>query len=465
MARRLALLIGNQTFDNIKVFPDLRTPANDVRDFADVLKKYGGFEVLSTLVDATAEAIRQAIDDLFSEAERGDLTLLYYSGHGYKGRDARHYLIAKNSRPDRLPSTAVRETFIHDVMSISRSRHKVIILDCCFSGAFIKGRKGGVEPLLLEELKGEATAVLTSSGSIQYSYESEKEGRNSLFTQYLLEGIKTGQADENKDDHVSVSELFHYAERKVRDTRPEQTPMMSLDIREGEVFLASVPRSSITPIQKPPTPRVIYPTPEKPSVDSKKATSQESSALPDDNWEWESPERRRPRRLEEETAEIGFPIAWVLIGGLAGLLTIGLIGSGVVQMFSEPSGRTATHVIAETFTPAPVVSTQPPIPTQTTRPTATRKLVVPTEIQVGGYVQVVNTGGAGLSLRAGPGTNNARLTVADAGAILPVIGGPKEDEQGETDDTGNIRLWWYLRNTEGTEGWTMADFLAPASHQ
>ena len=44
---------------------------------------------------------------------------------------------------------------------------------------------------------------------------------------------------------------------------------------------------------------------------------------PDNNWEWESPERRRPQRLEdEETAEIGFPIVWVLIGGLAGLLTI-----------------------------------------------------------------------------------------------------------------------------------------------
>jgi hypothetical protein len=50
---------------------------------------------------------------------------------------------------------------------------------------------------------------------------------------------------------------------------------------------------------------------------------------PDDNLDWEPPERRRPRRLDnEETAEVGFPIAWVLIGGLAGLLTIGLIGLG-----------------------------------------------------------------------------------------------------------------------------------------
>jgi hypothetical protein len=49
---------------------------------------------------------------------------------------------------------------------------------------------------------------------------------------------------------------------------------------------------------------------------------------PEDNWEWESPERRRPRRLDEDTDDIGFPTIWLLIGGLAGLLTIGLIALG-----------------------------------------------------------------------------------------------------------------------------------------
>src|SRR5512136_2824057 len=64
---------------------------------------------------------------------------------------------------------------------------------------------------------------------------------------------------------------------------------------------------------------------------------------PDDNLEWEPPERRRPRRLDnDETAEVGYPIAWVLIGGLAGLLTIGLIGLGVAQIINKRSAPTAT---------------------------------------------------------------------------------------------------------------------------
>ncbi len=201
---------------------------------------------------------------------------------------------------------------------------------------------------------------------------------------------------------------------------------------------------------------------------------------PDDNWEWESPERRRPKRLEEEeTAEIGFPIVWVLIGGLAGLLTIGLVGLGVVQIINKRSAPTPTPpglptlalpatptvapAVVETPTSAPVAPapTQPPT-AEVAQPTATPEPVAPTEIQVGGYVQIVDTGGAGLSLRAGPGTNNARLIVADEGAVLPVIGGPKEDEQGETDEAGNVYLWWLLRNTDGTEGWGRGDFLAPS---
>jgi hypothetical protein len=204
---------------------------------------------------------------------------------------------------------------------------------------------------------------------------------------------------------------------------------------------------------------------------------------PDDNWEWETPERRRPRRLEEEeTAEIGFPIIWVLIGGLAGLLTIGLIGLGVVQFINKRSAPTPTPpglptlALPATATAAPVAVATPTIisvpanptsiptaevvqPTDTPAPTVPS---TPTEIQVGGYVRITNTEGAGLSLRAGPGTNNARLVVADADSVLPVIGGPNEDEQGEQDDNGNVYVWWYLRYTDGTEGWGRSDFLVPA---
>jgi len=200
---------------------------------------------------------------------------------------------------------------------------------------------------------------------------------------------------------------------------------------------------------------------------------------PEDKWDWESPEQRRPRRLEEETAEIGFPIVWVLIGGLAGLLTIGLIGLGVAQFINKRSAPTPTPpglptlALPATATLAPAVVETPtlasdlatptlPPTAEVVPPTDTPQPVAPSEIQEGGYVQVVNTGGSGLSLRAGPATNNARLVVAEEGTVLPVIGGPQDDEQGETDDNGNVHVWWLLRAADGTEGWGRADFLVPS---
>ena len=199
---------------------------------------------------------------------------------------------------------------------------------------------------------------------------------------------------------------------------------------------------------------------------------------PDDNWEWEPPERRRPKRLDEETAEAGFPIAWVLIGGLAGLLTVGLIGLGVVQIINKrsaptptpvglptlalPATQTVPPVVIETPTLAPTGSTPQPS-AEVVQPTATPEPAAPSEIKVGGYVKIATTDGAGVSLRAGPGTNNARLlVVTGAEVILPVIGGPKEDEQGEKDEAGKVYQWWYLRSTDGTEGWARADLLAPS---
>jgi DNA-binding winged helix-turn-helix (wHTH) protein len=248
MGRRLALLIGNTIFDNPKTFPMLHTPANDVRDFARVLREYGSFEILNTLLDEISGTINGAIEDLFGEAERGDLVLLYYSGHGYRGRTGNYYLASRNSHPKRMRSTSVPAFFIQDVMKSSRSRHKLIILDCCFSGAFIKDRKDGAgEPVLLTEMRGEAEAILASAAIVGYSFE--EEGPDSLFTQYLIQGIETGEADHNGDGQISIDELFDYADERVRKARPGQTPMKEVIIRESEIVIATNPKG---PMGRPP---------------------------------------------------------------------------------------------------------------------------------------------------------------------------------------------------------------------
>jgi hypothetical protein len=271
MARRLALLIGNARFTDTETFPVLRTPTYDARDFASVLEKHGDFEIVGLHLDEEAQIIRREIERFFNQAQRGDLTMLYYSGHGYKDTKGYLYLVAKDTQTQELLTTGVRESFVRDAMSYSKSRHKVIVLDCCFSGALIEGRRSGAESLILEELTGEVTALLTSSSTIQYSFE--EQDRNSIFTQYLLEGIETGQADENGDGVISVDELFEYVAPRVEARRPEQTPMKRVSARASEVYIAKNPN--------PPTPIISTLSPEGPLLPLRKVVAQR---MPVSHW-------------------------------------------------------------------------------------------------------------------------------------------------------------------------------------
>jgi len=188
-------------------------------------------------------------------------------------------------------------------------------------------------------------------------------------------------------------------------------------------------------------------------------------------------ERRRPRRLEDaSTAEIGFPLVWIVIGGLAGLIVIGLVGLGVVNMVRQsaitPTPEVLPPLVAPVVTPSsaaltPVVEEATPTTasaSSATEPSPDTTAIPPTEptpgdLVVGGYAKVVGTDGAGLSMRAGPGRNNARIGLAEENdtVVLELLSGPKEDENGED------YIWWYIRHPDGTEGWVVKDFLVPAS--
>jgi hypothetical protein len=179
---------------------------------------------------------------------------------------------------------------------------------------------------------------------------------------------------------------------------------------------------------------------------------------------------RRPRRLEEvTTAEVGVPIAWVIIGALAGLLVIGLVGLGVINIVRKQSitptppnipGLAPTQSIAQATPEPEATPTIPPVvtlpPTPSPTPTETPPPVPPDELAPGVYARVTGTEGAGLSLRAGPGTNNARLKTVFEDTVVLILDGPREDENLEE------YTWWFVRDPDGTEGWTVESYLIPS---
>ncbi|MCB9076839.1 MAG: SH3 domain-containing protein [Anaerolineaceae bacterium] len=189
------------------------------------------------------------------------------------------------------------------------------------------------------------------------------------------------------------------------------------------------------------------------------------------DWDQKTRRTRRPRRLEEvQSAEVGFPIAWILIGALSGLIVIGLVGLGVLNIIRKQSitptpstipGVVPTEAVAEAAPGQAVASpTIPPVvtlePTATPPPTATPVPTLPAALAPDVYAKVIGTDGAGVSMRSGPGTNNARLTVANEDSIVLILKGPEADENQED------FVWWYIRDEDQNEGWVVQDFLEPS---
>jgi Caspase domain/WD domain, G-beta repeat len=246
---KVALLIGVSEYE--PGWNPLPAAVKDLDAMKEVLlhPEMGGFAESDILLlkNPNRQQIEESIETLFSNRHRDDLVVLFFSGHGIKDDAGRLYLGASKTRKtpqgDLVRSSAVAANLVHENMSRSRSKRQVVILDSCFSGAFAEGLAakddGTVD--IRTQLGGEGRAVLTSSSSTQYSFEQEGE-ELSLYTRFLVEGIKTGAADLDGDDVISIDELHEYASRKVREVKPELKPEIYA-MREGfKILLSKVPQ-------------------------------------------------------------------------------------------------------------------------------------------------------------------------------------------------------------------------------
>ena len=248
---KVALLVGVSEYE-LGLNP-LPAASKDIEALREVLlqPEIGGFAEsdVTLLKNPDRQVMEEAIYTLFSGRHKDDLLLLFFSGHGIKDEAGKLYLATratrKTSRGELVSPTAVAAQFVHECMGRSRSKRQIVVLDSCFSGAFADGLSakddGSVD--IRAQLGGEGRAVLTSSSSTEYSFEQAGE-ELSLYTRFLIEGIKTGNADEDADGVVSIDELHEYASRKVREVQPTMRPEIYAS-REGfKIRLTKVPPGS-----------------------------------------------------------------------------------------------------------------------------------------------------------------------------------------------------------------------------
>lgn len=242
MPRRLALLVATYHYQD-PALRQLVAPGNDAQALADILRHpdIAGFDV-TILVNKPNHVVGRTIGEFYQNRRSDDLALLYFTGHGLKDDYGDLYLAMTDTRRDNLVYTAVSAQHINRSMESCVSRRKVLVLDCCYSGAFPPGRipKADSEVHTLERFQGKGRVVLTASDATQYSFEGNERfghGARSVFTHFLVEGLTTGKGDLNHDGDIGLDELYSYVYDRVVEEMPQQRPKKQEDV-EGHIILA-----------------------------------------------------------------------------------------------------------------------------------------------------------------------------------------------------------------------------------
>ncbi|WP_432154110.1 caspase family protein [Streptomyces tricolor] len=255
---RHALIIANDHYvgEGLK---KLRAPVPDATALAEVLRdpQIGDFEV-QVVHNASADVMRRRIQGFFTDRRRDDTLVLHFSCHGLKSESGELYFAASDTEPRLLDATAVPAQFVRGCMSRTRAGRSVLFLDCCYGGAFSRsscGVRASGDANVLEAFPkdkpagGRGWAVITASNAMEYAIEGDEltedsAPRPSVFTQAVVEGLGTGEADLDADGEISLDDLYNYVYDHVQERNPHQTPSKTAEM-QGELYLAHSRRGRI----------------------------------------------------------------------------------------------------------------------------------------------------------------------------------------------------------------------------
>ncbi|GGA02911.1 caspase family protein [Okeania sp. KiyG1] len=239
---KVALLIGVSEYDSDELLSPLPAAKKDVEAMERVLlnPQLGEFEPshVKKMINPDVASMTRTIEEMFSGLGRNDFILFYFSGHGLIDDGGRLYFATAKTSKKYLRSTAVDSNTVSQIMKDSHSQQQVIILDCCYSGAYNLHPKGVVD--IKNQLTCKGRVVLKSSSFYGLSYFKESE--LSVYTRYLVEGIETGAADKDRDGWISVDELHEYAKQKVQEeTTMKMKPKIDIEEDGHKIFIAKAP--------------------------------------------------------------------------------------------------------------------------------------------------------------------------------------------------------------------------------
>jgi WD40 repeat protein len=129
-----AIIAGTSSYQQL---PPLSHVREDVAKVSGILNEMGYAEVYTggLLDPADADQLKRQIGTWVRQERRHEDTLVvYYSGHGDRDDQARHYLMCANSEPSGLAETALATEDLVRIVTNGGVRRLLLILDACQAG-------------------------------------------------------------------------------------------------------------------------------------------------------------------------------------------------------------------------------------------------------------------------------------------------------------------------------------------
>jgi tetratricopeptide (TPR) repeat protein len=258
-----ALVIAVSEYDNSSGLKSIEFCKNDGKEMYDILKK-NGYDIpdsrkLIGYVDS--QRLKETIYGFFTDEDNkpDDTLVFYYSGHGVPDKWAKTFLAPSDMNSDHPRMTGFSFDDLTDSMLECNSLRVVTILDSCFSGSLkiSKGldSKSGEEAATriansnIEEKsnklqQGRGRCLLAASQGYEEAYDRQEKD-HSVFTYYLLEGLKGHKNAIDDEGNVTYDTLGNFITREIGnlppEKRPKQTPVRKGEVAGGEIILANYP--------------------------------------------------------------------------------------------------------------------------------------------------------------------------------------------------------------------------------
>lgn len=219
----VALILSISKYQSTDI-PEVKYAKDDARVVRQYLTQAMGFKPANVLPSNLGEQltygriqtyIKSILPSYLKPDGSSDL-FIYFTGHGAPSTiNHEAYLVPWDCDPNYVNDDNAYDMkkFYADIAKLN-ARHKVIVVDACFSGQTGAGQAllKNASPLYLKvnnPLIADSNTVILQSSSADQVSNWYDEKRHGMFTYFLLKGLQGG-ADYNSDGEITAEELIKY---------------------------------------------------------------------------------------------------------------------------------------------------------------------------------------------------------------------------------------------------------------